>query len=151
MIFSSFNSNFSLQKSNKNSFKILNFFREKNPYHYLPILRFNFGNQKINEDILGFLFFSLNHSNTNNSEKIKCRANLKLIFEQILGFKIKPLEFDESKLHKQELMTIAKKLEKQLFTRVFSYFPPMSQEEVKNYLKFTCKNILQKKLDEKLD
>ena len=79
----------------------------------LPILRFDFGNQRINEDIIGLLFFSLNHSNTNNSEKIKCRANLRLIFKQILGFNIKPLTYDESKLHKQELMTIAKRLESQ--------------------------------------
>ena len=109
-------------------------------------MRFNFGNQRINEDIIGLLFFSLTHSNMNNSEKIKCRANLKLIFEQILGFKIKPLTYDESKLHKQELMTIAKSLESRLYTRVFSYFPPMTKDEERNYLKFSCKFLIQDKL-----
>ena len=48
-------------------------------------------------------------------------------------------------------MTIAKTLESKLYTRVFSYFPPMTKEEERNYLKFSCKFMLQDKLKESLD
>jgi len=77
-----------------------------------------------------------------NNDKLKCKKNLKLIFEKMLGFKIKPLKIDKKKLHKQELTVIAKRLEGRLYERIFSYFPPMNKEEEELYLQFSCKHLL---------
>ena len=82
---------------------------------------------------------------------MKCENNLRLIFEDILGFTIKPLSFDQSKLHKRELITTAKKIEGRLYERIFSYFPPMTEKEQEDYLAFTAKHLLLKEVESKID
>ena len=52
-----------------------------------------------------------------------------LIFEKILGFKNVAIDYDQNKLHKLELISIAKNIEGKLYNRVFSYFTPSKKEE----------------------
>ena len=83
--------------------------------------------------------------------QLKCENNLNLIFKDLLGFPVTQIQFDEARLHKRELITIAKKLEGKLFDRIFSYFPPMNPDETRKFLQHTAKHMLINSLKTSLD
>lgn len=72
---------------------------------------------------------------------------MKLIFHSILGFQLKEFQYDESRLLKEEIITVVKSIERRLFDRLYSYFPPFNEENITHILQHYCKQLLLDKLD----
>lgn len=92
------------------------------------------------------------------NDKGKCHRNLQLIFHYIMGFESRKFVYSKHKLVKDEIILTAKRLERKLYDRVFSYFQPFSkgkqshwllliyQERVAEYLERDGKQFLMSKV-----